>query len=241
MPEFIIKAGDAVQLLKELDSNSVDYIVTDPPYCNGGMTRSAKWAPTSQKIQQNGTKDLKPDFFGDARDQRSYMLWLKMWMDECWRICKDGAVICVFIDWRNITCVIDMMQVANFAYRGIFSWVKPNGRPVKNAFKSDVEFVVWGVKGQVKPLETGDVYSPGHFILPAVPTAKRIHGTEKPVEVLEALMCFCPDNGTVVDPFCGSGATGVACAKKGLNFVGFELSEQYAKLATERLEKCYAD
>ena len=227
---------DALQFLAGLESESVDMVLTDPPYCNGGIKGSSRRRPTSEKIQQSGTKDLKPDFVGDTRDQRSFEKWLRLWMTECWRVCKDGSYMACFMDWRNLACVIDSLQVVGFAYRGLFCWVKPNGRPQRNAFKNDVEFVVWGTKGQPKPGPGGDRYCPGHYVGHPMTVKDRIHGTEKPVELLERLLTFVPEGGLVIDPFAGSGSTGEACHNLGLDFKGCELVEEYARLATERLE-----
>lgn len=227
---------EAMQFLQGLESESVDAVLTDPPYCNGGIKGSSRRRPTSEKTQQTGTVGKKPDFVGDTRDQRSFERWLRLWMTECWRVCRDGAYMMCFMDWRNLACVIDSLQVAGFTYCGLFCWVKPNGRPQRNAFKNDVEFVVWGTKGRPKPGPEGDRYSPGYILQQPMATSKRIHGTEKPVEVLERLLTFVPEGGLVVDPFAGSGAVGEACHDLGLDFKGCELVEEYARIATERLE-----
>ena len=56
-----------------------------------------------------------------------------------------------------------------------------------------------------------------------------------PLEVMDRIIKILPDNITVVDPFCGSGTTGVACVKNNIDFVGIEIVEEYAKIANERL------
>ena len=68
-----------------------------------------------------------------------------------------------------------------------------------------------------------------------LPTKKRIHATEKPVELLEYLLQFVPEGGLVFDPFAGGGATGEACRNLGLGFDGCELSKEYARMANDRL------
>ena len=75
-----VRHGDSLLLMRDLDDKSVDMVLTDPPYCNGGVNVANKRAPTSTKIQQSNTKDLKPDFLGDTRDQRSFQRWLQLWM-----------------------------------------------------------------------------------------------------------------------------------------------------------------
>jgi hypothetical protein len=67
----------------------------------------------------------------------------------------------------------------------------------------------------------------------------KVHPTQKPVELMEWCLTFLPD-GTVLDPFMGSGTTGVACAKTGRPFIGIEIYEKYFDLACARIEKAYS-
>lgn len=62
-----------------------------------------------------------------------------------------------------------------------------------------------------------------------------MHITQKPVEVMQELVKICPPGGTVLDPFTGSGTTGVAALREGRRFIGVELSEHYADIAEQRL------
>ncbi|MYT17493.1 DNA modification methylase, partial [Streptomyces sp. SceaMP-e96] len=75
---------------------------------------------------------------------------------------------------------------------------------------------------------------PGHYIA-SQPRKGRVHITQKPVEIMQQLVQICPEGGTVLDPFTGSGSTGVAALREGRNFVGVELSSHYADVANKRL------
>ncbi len=68
---------------------------------------------------------------------------------------------------------------------------------------------------------------------------KRVHPTQKPVPIMEWCLSHAPDAKTVCDPFMGSGTTGVACARKGLQFVGIEREPKYFDIACERIEEAY--
>lgn len=68
---------------------------------------------------------------------------------------------------------------------------------------------------------------------------KRVHPTQKPVPVMEWCLTHAPDAKTVCDPFMGSGTTGVACARKGLHFVGIEREAKYFEIACERITEAY--
>lgn len=67
------------------------------------------------------------------------------------------------------------------------------------------------------------------------------HPTQKPLELMQWCMSFVPKAEIILDPFMGSGTTGVACAKRGLRFVGVELDESYFDIACERIRKAYAE
>lgn len=66
------------------------------------------------------------------------------------------------------------------------------------------------------------------------------HPTQKPVEVMNWCLDFLPDAKTILDPFMGSGTTGVACARRGKSFIGIEIDEGYFNIACERIRKAYA-
>lgn len=65
---------------------------------------------------------------------------------------------------------------------------------------------------------------------------KTAHPCQMPLRVMDLVVGVLPDGVTVVDPFCGSGTTGVACAKRGIDFVGIELVPEYAEIARERIK-----
>src|SRR5690606_7476737 len=70
--------------------------------------------------------------------------------------------------------------------------------------------------------------------------APRLHDTQKPVAVMEWCLDFVPDARTILDPFMGSGTTGVACVKLGSKFIGIEIDEGYFEIAVDRIRKAYA-
>lgn len=224
---------DCIDYLRQQPAGSFDCVLTDPPYSSGGLHRGDRMKKTSTKYQSSNAQDIKPEFFGDTRDQRSLEKWCTEWMRECWRVTKDGGFIFCFIDWRNLAVMIDAIQMAGYVYRGVFPWIKPNTRPQKGTFQQNTEFVVYGTRGAVIQQEK---YARGFWQQMPLPTPKRIHATEKPVELLEYLLQFTPEGGRVFDPFAGSGSTGEACARLGLEFEGCELSEEYTAAANARLE-----
>ena len=70
MKPFELITGDVLSVLPALASESVDAVITDPPYSSGGMYRGDRTSKTSDKYQTSGTRREYPEFYGDSRDQR---------------------------------------------------------------------------------------------------------------------------------------------------------------------------
>lgn len=236
-----IHHGEAWEWLRSLPSSSADALVTDPPYSSGGFTRGDRMSDPTTKYRASGARELTASFSGDNRDQRSFLVWLALWLTEAHRVLRDGARVVVASDWRQYGTVSDALQAGGFVWRGAATWTKVgSGRPQRGRFRGDAEFFLWGSKGA---LSIEGPCLPGTFETEApevscapVPTARRLHLTEKPVEVMEAILAYVPPGGLVLDPFAGSGSTGAACLRRGLAFAGCELSAHYHALASRRLE-----
>lgn len=234
--------GDALAVLRELPDASVDAIVTDPPYSSGGMMRGDRQMPTEQKYtgwsQNADGSSRKPTtsfagFTGDTRDQRGYLVWSAMWMTECQRILVPGGTFAVFTDWRQLPTTTDAVQAGGLVWRAVAVWDKGVGRPVKGRFRNHVEYVVWATNGpHTSPQE---VY-PSTVLRHSSPSSgQRVHLTEKPVGLVEELLTLTPAGCVVLDPFMGSGTTGVAAVKTGRAFIGVELTDHYFGIAQDRI------
>jgi len=142
--------GEALRILQTLPDASVDAVIT-PPYSSGGFSRDDKSKSTTEKYQQNGTQRQYPDFQGDSRDQRSYLVWCSMWIEECTRILKPGGYFLAFTDWRQLPIMTDAVQCGGIIWRGLVVWDKGRGSraPHKGYFRHQAEYVVWGTKGPV--------------------------------------------------------------------------------------------
>ncbi len=226
--------GEALAVLAALPNASVDAILTDPPYSSGGFTRGDRQEPVRKKYVQTGTKVRRPDFAGDGRDQRSFRYWCALWMAECLRVAKPGAPICVFTDWRQLPSTSDAIQAGGWVWRGIVVWDKTEAaRPHIGRFASQCEYVVWGSAGALP--ERAEVGVLRGVIREPVHPRDKHHLTGKPTAVMQALARVCVPGGIVLDPFAGSGTTGVGALLQGRRFVGIELAAEYAAIARERL------
>lgn len=230
--------GDALAILANLPTNSVDAVITDPPYSSGGAMRSDRNLPTLAKYitTGSGNQTRLADFTGDNRDQRAYAYWCALWLSECLRIVRPGGVLAQFTDWRQLPATTDAIQSGGWVWRGIVPWHKPGARPTPGRFTSACEYVVWGSAGGM-PVDwtPGQPKHPG--LLEASPPRKRTHPTEKPVAIMRQLVRIAPEGGVVLDPFMGAGTTGAACLTEGRAFIGIEQTETYYRLAVDRLQE----
>jgi site-specific DNA-methyltransferase (adenine-specific) len=234
-PDVTMHLGDALAWLRTLDTASVDAVVTDPPYSSGGMVRSDR-AGHSTKIKYAGDKAQSEyaDFSGDNRDQRGWGYWMTLWLGEALRVTKPGGVLVVFCDWRQLPTATDVIQSGGWVWRGLVPWIKPDSRPQSGRFTQNAEFVAWGSNGPM-PME-GDCL-PGYYLVRA-PRANegRAHITQKPVDVLRSLVRIAPRGGLVIDPFTGSGTTGVACVHERRRFAGCESVAVHYETALRRID-----
>lgn len=232
--------GDCLEQIKDILDGSVDMVLTDPPYSSGGLFSGDRKTSTRTKYcdrKYNGAARFQ-NFSGDNMDQRSFTEFMRMVLSKCRQKSKEGSVCAVFVDWRNIAPMIDALQASGWVYRGIVVWNKGNSRPSPNRFRNDCEYVVWGTNGPRKTEYIDGVFvGAGCYNIKSVSTKQRHHQTEKPVELLEKLLAICQKNGIVIDPFMGSGSTGIACVNTGRNFIGMELDPGYFETAKRRIEE----
>ena len=225
--------GDCLLRLKELSTESVDAVLTDPTYSSGGLSLAVKQQAPAKKYQLSGTKKSYPPMLGDNKDQRSFTVWAILWLSECWRIARDGAPLMVFTDWRQLPSVTDAIQGAGWLWLGIVPWNKRSCRPSIGRFRQQCEYVVFGSKGKLKA-ETSKCL-PGLYDHPVIPQHK-VHITGKPVDLFAELLEASRPGGTVLDPFIGGGTTALAALKTGRKCIGVELSKDYFDLSVGRIQ-----
>lgn len=239
-PAWQLWHGECLPALQRLQANSVDAVITDPPYSSGGFTRDDKGKDTGTKYQQTGLQDKYPSFGGDSRDQRSYLAWCSVWIAECMRVLKPGGYFMAFTDWRQLPVMTDAVQAGGIFWRGVVAWDKGRGAraPHKGYFKHQCEYVVWGTKGQAVVLEHDGPFD-GCIAAPVRQDDKH-HMTGKPTALMCELVRPVVPGGLVLDPFAGSGTTGVAALITGRRFIGIERELAYAEISRNRLTEAAA-
>ena len=230
--------GDAVAALSVMPSACVDAVITDPPYSSGGQYKGDRSGTTASKYGGAAMSD----FSGDNRDQRSFLTWMNLWLGESLRVVRPGGVCAMFTDWRQLPTMTDALQVGGWVWRGIVPWVKPSGRPMfkQRAWLNQCEYVVWGTAGSSAVTEMGTTEPLPGFYTASAPR-ERVHQTQKPLDVMRQLVRIAPEGGVILDPFMGSGTTGVAALNEGRRFVGIELTEHYAQVAESRVAVANGD
>jgi len=231
--EATLYLGDCLEVLPTL--GPVDALITDPPYSSGGQFRGDRNQRTALKyVQTDSDVTCRVDFSGDNRDQRAFLAWATMWFSRSLAIARRGAIVLVFTDWRQLPTMTDALQCGGWVWRNLITWWKPGIRMQRGRPSSSAEYILYGSHGV--PVEGED--SPQN-VLQAPPVAgdEKLHIAEKPVDLLEKLVGLTLPGAVVVDPFMGSGVTGIACAARGRRFIGIELDPLSFEIACERIRK----
>ena len=160
---------------------------------------------------------------------------MALWLSECFRIVRPSGYGLIFCDWRQLPLASDALQAGGFVWRGVIAWDKTESAraPHTGYFRHQCEYVVWGTKGVSQPSDYGGPW-PG-YIRQVVRQNDKHHMTGKPTPLMQELVQCARPGGLVLDPFCGSGTTGVACVQTGRRFIGVELDPGYADVARGRI------
>lgn len=217
--------GNAIDILKAVNPESIDLCVTDPPYrtISGGKNDFKDKARPSGILSKNDGKIFEHNDIDH-----------KEWMRLVYKVLKPNADFYCMTNLLNLFTFKEIAESVGFKLHNLLVWEKntltPNRWYMKNA-----EFTLYFYKGHAKPInEQGSAMI--HKFKNIV--GNKTHPTEKPVELMELYVKNSSGVGDLVlDPFMGSGATGVACQRLGREFFGCELDENYYNIAVERIEK----
>lgn len=238
---WCVVEGDSLALLASLPDGCVDGVVTDPPYSSGGLHKGDRAKSTDEKYTRTECMGRRPDFAGDSRDQRSWSYWCTLWLAESLRLAREDARLVVFTDWRQLPATTDAVQGGGWVWRGVVPWNKGEGsRPIPGGFRGQCEYVVWATNGPLPRPVVGVGVHPGFFTATVTQDDKH-HQTGKPVALMRDLVRVVRPSGIVLDPFAGSGSTGVAALLEGRSVILCERVAEYAAIARARCaEACGA-
>jgi site-specific DNA-methyltransferase (adenine-specific) len=224
-----------------MEPESFDVVFADPPYflSNGGTTcKNGKRASVNKgKWDQSRGADENHAFNRD-------------WLAACQRVLKPNGTIWVSGTSHVIYSVGFAMQQLGFKLLNDVIWEKPNPPPNLSCryFTHSTETVLWAAKGPKSKhyfdypemrSRNGDKQMKSVWRMTAPGKREKVHGkhpTQKPLDLLDRiLVASCPDGGAVLDPFNGSGTTGVAAASIGRTYTGIDLNSEYLELTQRRL------
>ncbi|QEJ94410.1 site-specific DNA-methyltransferase [Treponema phagedenis] len=206
--------GDCLDFLPKIPDESIQSIITDPPYFLG-MTHN------SQKGCFNDLAICKPFY--------------EKLFKEYKRILKPDGCIYFFCDWRSYAFYYPLLDSV-IQVKNLLVW-KKHGRPSLNVYGSGHELIMFSGKIK-KSYITNIIDDVASFNIGARKTnGEKIHPTQKPIELMEKFIFDSTDEGDVVlDSFMGSGTTGIACLNTNRRFIGMEIDDNYFNIAKNRLE-----
>ena len=226
--------GDCLELMREIPDNYVDLIITSPPYNLG-------------KSHHTGDNRFKSyEEYDDNMPEKLYQQWQIGFLNECYRILSPSGSM-----WYNhknrirngvqITPYewILKSKFANLVKEEIV-WVNGSQNFDKCRFYPMTERVYWLVKDpktkMFNSINHHDVFGAKEWKpVGAKGQFKRAFPVQMPQDIIQ---CF-PEAKVILDPFMGSGTTGVACVNTNRNFIGIELDEGYFNIAKKRIEEAY--
>lgn len=235
--------SDTFVALYKMLPERVNMIFADPPYflSNDGITCSAGKVVSVNKGEW--------DKIGGIDDKHEFN---RIWIRLCHRVLKQDGTIWISGTLHNIYSVGMALEQEGFKILNNITWQKTNPPPnmACRCFTHSTETVLWARKADkgtrhffnydlMRKLNGGkqmkDVWTGG--LTPASEKRFGKHPTQKPVYLLERiLLASTRENDVVLDPFCGSSTTGVACKHLKRKYIGIDNNKEYLQLSIERLE-----
>ena len=211
--------GNCLEVMDNMDDESVDLVVTDPPYM----------------IDYQSNRRKKEDRFDKIKNDKDNYILIQKYLAECHRIMKDNTAIYCFCSWHNIDFFKQEFE-KHFKLKNIIVWNKNNhgAGDLKGSYAPRYEFILFGHKGRtlLREKRIADVVD-----CAKIPSKKLTHPTEKPQELLEIFIKQSSDEDSVVfDGFMGTGSCGIVANKLNRRFIGVELEDNYFEIAKTRLE-----
>lgn len=238
---FMLIHGDCVKELKKLKPKSIDMIFADPPYklSNGGITCKSGRMECVDKGYWDKSNGLKEDH-----------KFNKAWLRACDYVLKDDGTMWISGTYHIIHSVAFALLEMGYYIINEISWVKPNAAPNMGCrcFTASQETLLWVKKTKkakhtfnyslMKEMNEGKQMR-SVWNIPTTPKREKTwgyHATQKPKELLlRCILSSTNEGDLVLDPFCGSGTTGVVAIENNRRFIGIETEEEFLELTKRRI------
>lgn len=239
--------GDSLKLMKDMSDESIDVIITDPPFflSNGGVSVQSGKQVSVNKGDWDSAELINPEeFYSDFLDEARRVLT------------KDGTIL-IFGTMHNIFLVGYLLQRKNWKILNNITWQKTNPAPNLSGrmFTHSTENIIWARKDAKKGKhifnyklmkeynggkQMKDVWSSATVSRKEKVFGK--HPTQKPEWLMERLVeASTTTDSLILDPFVGSGTTAVAAVRHGRKVIGIDLSEEYLEISQKRVQKAEED
>lgn len=245
-----IYQGDCLKILDDLPENSVDMIFADPPYnlSNDGFTCRGGKMVSVNKGDWDKSKGVEEDF-----------AFHNLWLSKCRRVLKPEGTIWVSGTYHSIYACGFALQKNEFHILNDIAWFKPNASPNLSCrfFTASHETLIWARKEKkAKHIFNYDIMKNGSFpkdfikkpekqmrsvwSITTPQNGEKVHGkhpTQKPLALLDRIILSSTNERDIIlDPFMGSGTTGVAALNYNRAFIGIEMDSKYIDTAKKRIE-----
>lgn len=223
--------NDAYQKIKDFQKEGliVDHIITDPPY---NISKDNNFSTMSSAHRQGvdfGEWDKKFDLYS--------------WINQYSKILRPGGSFIIFVSYRYLSYVINTIEKdKKMIVKDVLKWIKSNPMPrnINRRYVQDTEFAIWAVKKGEKwtfNKPSNISYLRAEFHTPVVSGKERTnHPTQKSLQLMEDIIKIHTNkNEIILDPFMGSGTTGVAALELNRDFIGVELEKEYYDIAKDRM------
>lgn len=213
MSDVRLYLGDCLEVMRTMPDGCVDAVITDPPY-------GVAYVSNMRKVS----------FGAMASDDITNAAWLVFMVG----LMKPSAAIYCFSRWDVLGIWKSLFEFFGLSVKNCIVWDKElfGMGDLQGAFAPTHEMILFASRGRhiIRGGRSADVIRTRRV------GSKRDHPTEKPIELMKQLILKSTDPGdTVLDPFCGSGTTGVACVETGRNFIGIEIDPGYFAVAERRI------
>lgn len=233
---------DCLEGLRQLDDNSIDLIITSPPYNKAGFNGIAK---KTKHCIWNKTINYDNDVNNDNMNEEEYQKWQIDILNECYRVLKqDGSMFYnhkLRVKRNKASFPLEWITKSKFIFRQIITWDRCSSPNLdKCRYVPCAEYIFWLIKEQKNPRfkRLDDTLFPTE-IWRFAPDKKNDHPAPFPIELPNNIIPNVSQGEKIIilDPFMGSGTVAKSALKNNCNFIGFEKIKEYADRANERIKK----
>jgi DNA modification methylase len=211
--------GDCLEILPQMQANSVDAVIADPPYTIGTAS--------------NRKSANKPMGWADINNAS---FWFSAWYAEVWRILKPSGCFWTFCSWRTLPVVqCAVSRIGGMSITSAIVWDKDwIGVGSTKGLREQFEMIALIGKPD---FSIEDRAISNIWTIPWNSQRPSGHPSEKPEAIIDRILDVSNITGIVVDPFAGSGTAGVCAVRRNCEYIGIELETMWTEYATGRIGK----